>query len=105
MHLLSSYLKASATEKVVALQATSIGVLSANAKRCHITFCPPSAGTATFSTLSPAVANEGIVVRSTDRPYCLSLYEGNAAVMKAWNAIHSAGGVNATIIEGYLHDD
>ena len=102
IELLRVLLKASSTEKITRLAATSNGVLEANARRISITFCPPSAGTATFSTLTPAVALEGIVVRSTDRPVCLSLLSGDYSVTKAWNAIHSAGGVNANIMETWL---
>jgi hypothetical protein len=71
-------------------------------KRVSLIFWPPPSGTLTLSVINPVVADQGISLPNTGHPIVLDVREHGDLCMKAWNVIHSVGGVVCTAHEGRL---
>lgn len=85
---------------VVGLAATP--VIDFDTERSFILFSPPLSGIMTFSIFPTMVAGSGLNIAAGQDEVSMDIQTHGNLVTKAWFAIHSVGGIVATVYIGRL---
>lgn len=92
--------------KTLGLTTSAQKILEPNDKRRTLILNSTGSGVVTYAPANSVTANEGIRLAGSANPVILTLKDHGQIVTKGWSVIHSAGSVNAMIIEGVeTHDE
>ena len=82
---------------------TTVGrYLNSQPERTSIIFCPPNAGTVTWSTKPNPVAGEGLVIEASDSPFGIDIAKYGGLIIRPWFPIADAADRVCTVLTSAL---